>query len=88
MGEEGLFRRVQEGRGRRGGHTVRLISRALDCYYYHDHEMTLSLLCFLLDPLTNKYCRTWRSMINLWIDPGPVKSKESCSQQGKVLTIT
>ena len=31
-------------------------------------EMTLSLLCFLLDPLTNKHYRTRSSMMNLWID--------------------
>ena len=31
-------------------------------------EKILPLLCFLLDPLTNKHCRTWSSMINLWID--------------------
>ena len=31
-------------------------------------EIMLPLLCFLLDPLTNKHCRTWSSMINLWID--------------------
>ena len=26
------------------------------------------LLRFLLDPLINKHCRTWSSMVNLWID--------------------
>ena len=31
-------------------------------------EIILPLLCFLLDPLTSKHCRTWSSMINLWID--------------------
>ena len=31
-------------------------------------EIILPLLCFLLDLLTNKYCRTWISMINLWKD--------------------
>ena len=31
-------------------------------------EIILPLLCFLLDPLTNKHCRKWDSMINLWID--------------------
>ena len=31
-------------------------------------EIILPLLCFLLDPLTNKHCRIWSSMINLWID--------------------
>ena len=27
-------------------------------------EIILPLLCFLLDPLTNKHCGTWSSMIN------------------------
>ena len=31
-------------------------------------EIILPLLCFLLDPLTYKYCRAWSSMIKLWID--------------------
>ena len=31
-------------------------------------EIILTLLCFLLDPFTNKHCRTWSSMINLRID--------------------
>ena len=31
-------------------------------------EKILPLLCFLLDPLTNKQCKTWSSTINLWID--------------------
>ena len=31
-------------------------------------EIILPILCFLSDPLTNKYCRTWFSMINLRID--------------------
>ena len=31
-------------------------------------EIILPFLCFLLDPLTNKHCRTWSSMINLWRD--------------------
>ena len=31
-------------------------------------EIILPLLCFLLEPLKNKYCRTWSSMINFWID--------------------
>ena len=31
-------------------------------------EIVLPLLCCLLDPLTNKYCRACISMINLWID--------------------
>ena len=31
-------------------------------------EIILPLLCFWLDPLTNKHYRTWSSMINLRID--------------------
>ena len=31
-------------------------------------ELILPFLCFLLYPLRNKHCRTWGSMINLWID--------------------
>ena len=31
-------------------------------------EINLPFLCFSLDPLTNKHCRTWSSIINLWID--------------------
>ena len=31
-------------------------------------EIILRFLCCLLDPLTNKHCRAWSSMINLWID--------------------
>ena len=30
-------------------------------------EMILPLLCFLLNPVTNKHCRIWSSMMNLWI---------------------
>ena len=30
-------------------------------------ETILPLLCILLEPLTNKHCRTWRSMVNLCI---------------------
>ena len=33
-------------------------------------EIILSLFCFILEPLTNKDCKTWSSMINLWIDSG------------------
>ena len=31
-------------------------------------KFEIILLCFLLYFYTNKHCRTWRSMINLWID--------------------
>ena len=36
--------------------------------FFVKFEIILPLLCFLLDPLTNKHCRAWSSMINLWID--------------------
>ena len=48
-------------------------------------EIILPLLCFLLDPLTNKHCRTWSSMINLWIDSRTCK--EFYCQQGQGLII-
>ena len=67
-GEEGFFRRVQEGR--RGAtlwdylqeHLVAIRDETLKV------EIILPLLCFLLDALTYKDCRTWISMINFWID--------------------
>ena len=31
-------------------------------------EIILPLLCFLLDSLTNKHCRAWSCLINLWTD--------------------
>ena len=31
-------------------------------------EVILHLLCFLLHLLTDKLCKAWSSMINLWID--------------------
>ena len=37
-------------------------------------EILLSLLCFLLNPLTNKHCRIRRSIINLWIDSRTCKN--------------
>ena len=36
-------------------------------------KMILPLLCFLLDPLTSKHCKTWSFIINLWIDSGTSK---------------
>ena len=46
--------------------------RALACHKrwkssFVKFEIILLLLCCLLDPLTNKHCRAWSSMINLWI---------------------
>ena len=31
-------------------------------------EIILPLLCFLWDSLTNKHCRAWSCLINLWTD--------------------
>ena len=56
------------------GHIARLSLRAFGSYKrwkvspFVKFEIILPLLCFLLDLLTNKHCRTWSSMINLWID--------------------
>ena len=50
-------------------------------------EIILLLFCFLLDPLTNKHCRVWSSIINSSISRY-IKDKESCCQQGKGLAIT
>ena len=30
-------------------------------------ETILPFLCLSLDPLTNKHCRTWSSIVKLWI---------------------
>ena len=51
-------------------------------------EIIHFLLCLLLDLLTNKLCRTWSFMINLWIDSRTYQSKESCCQHDKCLAIT
>ena len=51
-------------------------------------EIILHLLCFILHLLTNKLCRTWSSIINLWIDSRTYQSKEACCQQEKGLTFT
>ena len=53
---------------------MRLPSRALGVIRYEKvspfvkSEIILPLLCFLLDPLTNKHYRKRSSMINLWRD--------------------
>ena len=57
-----VFWTVQEG------NIVRLPPRALGYRKRWKFEIILPLLCFLLDPLKNKHCRIWSSMINLWID--------------------
>ena len=47
-------------------------------------EIFLTVLCFLLYPLTNKHWRTWSSMINLWIDSDLSKVKNSAASKAKV----
>ena len=68
-----FFGRVQE----KGDHIVRLSSSSQEHLVVIRYEkaspfvkfgITLPILCLLLDPLTNKHCRIWSSMINLWID--------------------
>ena len=51
-------------------------------------EIILPLLCFLLDHRTNKHCRTWSSMINLWVDFRTYQKYRILLQQGKGLAIT
>ena len=60
---------------KKGGHIVRLPRRALVCRKrwekmcpFVKFEIILPPLCCLLDAHTNKHCRAWTSMINLWID--------------------
>ena len=45
-----------------------VVARDEKVYPFVKFEITLPFLCFLLDPITNKHCSTWSSMINLWID--------------------
>ena len=42
-----------------------------------------TLLCYLLDSFTYKYCRAWNSMINLWIEFRTFK-RNSVETKGKV----
>ena len=57
---------------KKGDHIVRLSVRDFirdeKVSPFAKFEIILPLLCFLLDPLTNKHCKAWSSMINLWID--------------------
>ena len=67
------------GRCKKGDHIVRLYQEHLVVIRdekvspFVKFEIILptpppSPVCFLLGPLANKYCRTWSSMIKLWID--------------------
>ena len=52
-------------RCKKRNHIVRLSPRALGC---HQRWKSILFLCFLLDTLITEHCRTWSSIINLWID--------------------
>ena len=69
-GEEGLFWRVQEARSTLWYYSQEhfVVIRDEKVSSFVKFEIILPLLCILLDPLTNKHCRTWSPMINLWID--------------------
>ena len=82
-----FFRRVQGGRIVRLSQEHLVVIRDEKSYSVVKFEIILPLPCFLLDLLTNKHCRRWSSMINLWIDSRTCKSKESCCQQSKSLII-
>ena len=56
-----------DGGCKKGDHIVRLSPRALVSPFVK-FEIILPLHCFLSDLHTNKHCKTWSSMINLWID--------------------
>ena len=69
-GEEGLFGRRKKVGGTlwdyRQEHLVVIRDEKISPFV--KPEIILLLLWLLLDTLTNKDCRTWSSMINLWID--------------------
>ena len=45
-------------------------------------------LCFSLDPLTNNHCRTWSSVINLWMGSGTYqKVKNPAVSKAKVYQL-
>ena len=51
-------------------------------------EIILLLLCCSLEPLTNRRCRAWSSMINLWIDSRTCQKFRILLFASKGLTIT
>ena len=69
--------------GRRGGEgTLRdfpqehlLVIRDEKVSPFVKFKIILFLLYFLLESLRNKHCRTWNSMINLWIDSRTYKKQ-------------
>ena len=74
LGQTEEDRKTFFGGCKKGGRIARSPPRAFGC---HKRWKSLSFceiwnnptpLCCLLDPLTNKRCRAWSSMINFWID--------------------
>ena len=63
-----------EGRKKKGEHIMRLppeylaVTRDEKVSPFVKFEVILPLLCFLLDPLTNKHFMTWNFMKDLCID--------------------
>ena len=59
---------------KKGCRILRLPPRAISCHKrwksisFCEIWNNLTLVCSLLGSLTNKHCRVWSSMINLWID--------------------
>ena len=82
-----FFERVQGGRIVRLSREHLVVIRNEKSYSVVKFEIILPLPCFLLEHLTNRHCRRWSSMINLWIDSRTCKSKESCCQQCKSFII-
>ena len=68
-GEEGLFWGVKEGHPHCEITPKSLVViRDENVSFFVKIEIILPFLCFLLDLLINRHCRTWGSMINLRID--------------------
>ena len=56
-------------------------------YPFVKFEIILPLLCFLLDPFTNKVSKKWSSKINLWIDSRTYEKYRILVSAGKGLII-
>ena len=85
---EGERKAFLEG-ARRGATFVRLPPRHLVVIRdekvspFVKFEKILPILCFLLDPLTNKHCRTWSFMINLWVDSRTYQKSRTLPSAGQ-----